>query len=768
VRHREVNVVCVCVAGFPFRASVLAGLVAALLAVSGCSQSAQEYKVSGDRYFDQKDYARAILEYQNALKINAQLGDVRAKLAEAYTHTGQSVNAMGEYIRAADLLPHDRPLQLLAARAFLASGRFEDAKTRVERVLEEDPRSSEAQGLLGSALIGLKDADGALREIEEAIQLDPTRATSQTALGALKLGRGDLAAAESAFKKAAELSPQSVTPHLSLANFYWWAGRIADAEAAFKSAVALAKADPQVHRSLALFYITTGRAALAEPHLQGLAAASTDRTTDLLLADYYVTMRQRDKGMAILEKAASGSDAEVSASARWRIASLRYADGSQDEAHRLLDEVLRADPKNARALLLKADFLTKERKLDEALARAKAATAAGPEIASAHYALGMVHRARGEVDESIQAFNEALRLNPRAAAAEVALAQMHLLQNSAAKSLQYARDALESNPTSVQARLTLVATLISQGNGVEAETELKPLAAQYPDSPAVHAYLGAANLLRKNDAAARQSFERALKLDPTSSEALAGLVSLDVGQGRVADAKSRIDAALAKAASNPVVLVLAAQVYHAVGDAARAEELLLKVIELDSSNMRAYEMLGGYYISVNRLDAARAQFESLAARRPRDVGAHTMVALLLGAQNRHTEAQARFERILEIDPRAAVAANNLAWIYADGDGNLDRALELAQVAKAALPDDPAVNDTLGWVYYKKNLAQSAIPFLRASVERDGRQPVFHYHLGLAYAKNGEKIPARRALEQALRLSPDFPGAADARRVLATL
>jgi Flp pilus assembly protein TadD len=46
--------------------------------------------------------------------------------------------------------------------------------------------------------------------------------------------------------------------------------------------------------------------------------------------------------------------------------------------------------------------------------------------------------------------------------------------------------------------------------------------------------------------------------------------------------------------------------------------------------------------------------------------------------------------------------------------------------------------------------------------------VVHYHLGLAYAKAGEKVRARGALEQALKLKKDFDGAADARKVLATL
>ena len=85
-----------------------------------------------------------------------------------------------------------------------------------------------------------------------------------------------------------------------------------------------------------------------------------------------------------------------------------------------------------------------------------------------------------------------------------------------------------------------------------------------------------------------------------------------------------------------------------------------------------------------------------------------------------------------------------------------------------LPENPLFSDTLGWVYYKKNLAQSAIPLLRASVERAPREPVYHYHLGLAYAKGGDKARARQSLEQALRLAPAFAGSADAKRVLATL
>jgi len=131
-------------------------------------------------------------------------------------------------------------------------------------------------------------------------------------------------------------------------------------------------------------------------------------------------------------------------------------------------------------------------------------------------------------------------------------------------------------------------------------------------------------------------------------------------------------------------------------------------------------------------------------------------------------AQQRYERAVQLDPNAAVASNNLAWLYAQNGGNLDVALQLAQVAKRQLPNTPEVNDTLGFIYYKKDLASLAVPLLQASVEKDSSNPEYHYHLGLAYGKNGDKSKAAESLRRALSLKSDFAGAQDARTTLASL
>jgi Flp pilus assembly protein TadD len=79
-----------------------------------------------------------------------------------------------------------------------------------------------------------------------------------------------------------------------------------------------------------------------------------------------------------------------------------------------------------------------------------------------------------------------------------------------------------------------------------------------------------------------------------------------------------------------------------------------------------------------------------------------------------------------------------------------------------------VNDTLAYVYIKKQLGSLAIPLLRLAMEKRPDDPSFHYHLGLAYSQSGDKAAARKALEEALKLKPDFDGAEDARNVLKTL
>jgi tetratricopeptide (TPR) repeat protein len=131
-------------------------------------------------------------------------------------------------------------------------------------------------------------------------------------------------------------------------------------------------------------------------------------------------------------------------------------------------------------------------------------------------------------------------------------------------------------------------------------------------------------------------------------------------------------------------------------------------------------------------------------------------------------AERQYRAVLALDDHAAVAANNLAWIYAASHQHLDEALQFAQTAVRQAPQDPHMNDTLGWIYYEKAEYDQAIPYLETSTRNDPTNPEMLYHLGMAYYRRGRWDKAAPPLRTALASKAAFEGIDEARKTLALL
>jgi Flp pilus assembly protein TadD len=141
-----------------------------------------------------------------------------------------------------------------------------------------------------------------------------------------------------------------------------------------------------------------------------------------------------------------------------------------------------------------------------------------------------------------------------------------------------------------------------------------------------------------------------------------------------------------------------------------------------------------------------------------------MLGIIDEIQGKYPQAAERYKQALDLDASFAPAANNLAWHYAEREGKVDIALELARRAKQALPDDPNVADTLGWVLYRRGLYAAAIEHLKFSAEKLPQNAEIRYHLGMAYLRNGDKVRAKTELTAALNLG-EFSGKEEAERAL---
>ena len=739
------------------------------LALAGCTGAEtrkQRHLAEGNKLAEQGQYGEAIVEYRNAIKIDERFGEARLKLADTYAKNGDSRNAYREYIRAADLLPDNVDAQLKAGTYLLLAGKFEDARARADRALAINANSIDAMVLRANASAGLKDLDGAVQQIGDAIKLDPKQATPYSSLGALEMARGRRDEAEAAFKKAVEAAPQSASAHLALANFYWSSGRQADAEGAFKAALQLEPKNALANRALATFYIASGRVPEAEPLLRTLADSTPDAGARIALADYYLLAGRPTDAERELLTAESLKGGYVPA--RSRLAAVWFAGGRKSEAYAAIDDAMKKDPKNAQAMLVKARLLFADGKLDESLALANEAKTLDANLGEAFYLAGTVHARKNETDEAIADFTEVLRLNPRATAAQLQISELELRRGGAKAALEAARNAVSMSNGSPVARLLLARTQMASGDLPSAEAGMSKLLAEFPNAAPVQAQSGTLALVKRDFNSARLAFARALELDPGYYEAVAGLVTADLAQGKPNDAKARIEQRLKQKPNDANLLMLGARVFGAERDYAKCEELLRRAIDADPLAMQAYGMLGQLYLSQRRTDEALKEFDAIATRQPRNIPAHTMVAMLLEAQGKIPEAQKRYEHIVTLSPRAAVASNNLAWIYAAQGQNLDTALSLAQAAKAELPEIAEVDDTLGYVYYKRELYTLAIPSYEAAVQRVPANPDYQFRLGMAYVKAGEWEKGKRALSEALRLKPDFSGADEARKALAQI
>jgi len=110
-----------------------------------------------------------------------------------------------------------------------------------------------------------------------------------------------------------------------------------------------------------------------------------------------------------------------------------------------------------------------------------------------------------------------------------------------------------------------------------------------------------------------------------------------------------------------------------------------------------------------------------------------------------------FEKAMKLWPNDAEIANYLGYFYAERNVNLERALELTQMAVAKEPRNAAFVDSLGWVYYKLGNIEKAIEYLRRSAYLQPADGTVRLHLGLAYLKSGRLEEARIELEKAKAL-----------------
>ncbi|MGB6432349.1 MAG: tetratricopeptide repeat protein [Candidatus Acidiferrales bacterium] len=359
-----------------------------------------------------------------------------------------------------------------------------------------------------------------------------------------------------------------------------------------------------------------------------------------------------------------------------------------------------------------------------------------------------------------------------------------------------------SDPSEFDATLGRAQIAITQQRLDQADRMVDEVLKRQDNLPEAHNMKGVVLLLQKHPDQARREFSRAVELQPKyitprlylavmaqSTQDYAGAAAAYKGITEVAPQLPAGYLGQANAlmmmhreadglnvlegwkAADPKTLLpyqVLANVYLSDHEPPKAIQQLQAALAKSPHDSTTLTILGNAYAAAGDARSAAAQYQAALEAN----GANTDAALRLGeleAGEGHTDqALADFRQALKADPNNMVACNNIAWVLADQDKDLDEALRLAELAVKRDPKYADGRDTLGWVQYQRGEYSQAVSTLKVAKTLAPSSPDVAAHLGLAYAKTGQKQAALAELKRALAPGSNVSNRPELERVVAEL
>lgn len=134
----------------------------------------------------------------------------------------------------------------------------------------------------------------------------------------------------------------------------------------------------------------------------------------------------------------------------------------------------------------------------------------------------------------------------------------------------------------------------------------------------------------------------------------------------------------------------------------------------------------------------------------------------------HAKTKAIYEAVLKQSPNTAMAANNLAFYYAEHEPTPENLSKAEKLLEPIVKTKAAVAhfvDTRAWIHYRRGEYEAAKNLLTGIGDTAKDNPVFSYHLGMTCLRLGEKAEARENLKLALESNAPFPGRKEAEAAL---
>jgi putative PEP-CTERM system TPR-repeat lipoprotein len=686
-----------------------------------------------DEYFDSQTYDLAEIEYINALRINSEDSHALARLGIIYLNEGRPRQAYTLLSSAIKAKPDNMEAQKYLAQVEIEAGKFAEARAALNLFLDHEPTDPDAPLLLVDSSRSRTAVEEARKRLLALPDPAPRGAPVLVALGTIDLHEHKFDEAASEFSQALAIDPKSADAKAASGYLAWAKNDRASADASFAAAAALSAPYSRRQLQYAEFEVRIGKIDAAKKQLE----ATTLKAPRYLSA--WVMLSQ----IAGQQK--------------------NYDEGLEDVA-----KVLAIDAENPGALLQKSRLQLAKGDTKDAVSGLEVASKDYPKSVQVDFELAKAYLATGDISKAELSLKRVLGAMPKLLEAEMMLADVEVKKGDGPTAIAILKKILHDHPDAGAAQLLLGQAYRSVGDLNDAIATFEKLAAAYPKDIRAPIQLGEVYLDQRDTEKAREEFEKARTINPDYDPALEHLIDLDLMTKNFEEAHRRVNGQIASHPADANAELILARIYLSQRDAAGAETALKRAIELQPVGTRAYALLAGLYLSTNRQNEALADVKADIVAHPKDMQAMMLQGAIQERLKDYAGELATYEKILSIDPNSVAALNNVAFLYGEHLGNLDKALDAAEQAEKLQPDEPHIGDTLGWILYRRHQYARALALLTDSANRQPSDPEVQFHLGMVEYMLGQEEPARETLKHAVDMAPQFPDRDEAVRRLAIL
>lgn len=711
-----------------FNRIFVVALTCALVLACGSADDPAKLVASAKEYLQKNDAQAAVIQLKNALQQQPEMGEARFLLGKALLESGDVPSASIELRKALELKYDAEEVVPLLARALVMEGQgaktielyaatqltnpqrqaelktalasayamgsdLPKAQAEVAQVLKLNPQFMPALLVQARLSAASRDFDGALAQIDKMLQEFPNESEAwQFKADLLASAKTDVEGALAAYRKVLELKPASLPALAGIVSVHLAKNDLAAAEVSLESLKKLQPKHSQTQYFMAQLAFQKNDYKTAKELLPGLLGVAPNNVRVLQLA-----------GATELYGGGSLVQAESYLSKTLHLAPHLTL------ARRMLVQTYLRTGQSAKALTTLEPLLALEKPDAQVLAFA-----------------GEAHLQAGDAAKAESYFTQATKINPDDARSRtvLALAQMSRGANDVAfGELQ----AIAESDKGTTANLALISAFMRRNELDRALKAIDDLERKQADKPLAANLRGRVHLARKDVPAARQSFEKALTIDPTFFPAASSLAALDLADKKIDDAKKRFETMLARDPKNTQALLALAGLKAGTG--ATKEEVtasIKKVVDTVPDQVAPRLVLVDHYLGlkefkqavavaqeasskfpdrVELLDAlGRAQlaagelnqasktFNSLASLQPQLPLPHVRLADVHMADKKVDAAAQSLKRALAITPNLLVAQNGLIRLDISA-GRIKEALAMAKTVQKQRPNE-AIGYTL--------------------------------------------------------------------------